>query len=171
MIEAEAIVNCRPLTVNDVSSPECLVPLTPNQLLTMKSSVVLPPPGSFQQEDLYSKKRWRRVQYLANEFWLKWKADFLQSLQARQKWVRTSRNMKVGDVLIIKDENLHRNQWPLARVVQTYPSDDGLVRKVKVKDYHSLLIVVVLMTPIQYNLLLLQWELTKRIEMLCASCG
>ena len=85
MIEAEAIVNCRPLTVNDVSSPECLVPLTPNQLLTMKSSVVLPPPGSFQREDLYSKKRWRRVQYLANEFWLKWKADFLQSLQERQK--------------------------------------------------------------------------------------
>ena len=40
--------------------------------------------------------------------------------------------MKVGDVLIIKNENLHRNQWPLARVVQTYPSDDGLVRKVKV---------------------------------------
>ena len=98
----------------------------------MKSSVVLPPPRSFQREDLHSKKRWRRVQYLANEFWLKWKADFLQSLQARQKWVRTSRNMKVGDVLIIKDENLHRNQWPLARVVQTYPSDDGLVRKVKV---------------------------------------
>ena len=47
MVEAESIVNCRPLAVGDVSSPECLDPLTPNQLLTMKSSVVLPPPGSF----------------------------------------------------------------------------------------------------------------------------
>ena len=37
----------------------------------------------------------------------------------------------MDDVVIIKDDNLPRNQWRLARVVQTYPSDDGLVRKVK----------------------------------------
>ena len=78
MTEAEAIVNCRPLTVDDLSSPECLEPLTPNHLLTMKSSVVLPPPGSFQRADLYSKKRWRCFQYLVNDFWVKWKTDFLQ---------------------------------------------------------------------------------------------
>lgn len=33
--------------------------------------------------------------------------------------------MAVDDVVIVKDDSL-------ARVVQTYPSDDGLVRKVKV---------------------------------------
>jgi len=131
MKEAEAIVNCRPMTVDDLNSPECPEPLTPNHLLTMKSSVVLPPPGSFQRADLYSKKRWHRVQYLVNEFWTKWKTDFLQTLQARQKWVRAGRNVKVDDVVIIKDEGLPRNQWRLARVVETYPSDDALVRKVK----------------------------------------
>ena len=47
MTEAEAIANCRPLTVDDLTSPECLQPLSPSQLLTLKSSVVLPPPGSF----------------------------------------------------------------------------------------------------------------------------
>lgn len=132
MIEAESIVNCRPLAVNDLTSPDCLEPLSPNQLLTLKSHVVLPPPGTFQREDLYSKKRWRRVQYLANEFWQKWKAEFLQSLQARQKWVKPTRNLKVDDVVILKDESLPRNNWQLARVVQVYPSEDGLVRKVKV---------------------------------------
>ena len=40
--------------------------------------------------------------------------------------------MAVDDVVIVKDDSLPRNRWPLARVVQTYPSDDGLVRKVKV---------------------------------------
>lgn len=40
--------------------------------------------------------------------------------------------MTVGDVVIVKDDNLPRNRWQLARVVQTYASDDGLVRKVKV---------------------------------------
>ena len=97
----------------------------------MKTSDVLPPPGSFQVADLYSKKRLSRIQNLANEFWIKWKADFLQSLQTRQKWARASRNGKVDDVVIVKDEGLPWNQWRLARVVETYPSDDALVRKVK----------------------------------------
>ena len=132
MTEAETIVNCRPLTVDDLTSPECLQPLSPSQLLTLKSSVVLPPPGSFQWADLYSKKRWRRVQYLANEFWVKWKVGYLHTLQARQKWVSPSRKIREDDVVLVKNENLPRNQWQLARVVRTYPSDDGLVRKVKI---------------------------------------
>ena len=45
--------------------------------------------------------------------------------------MRTVRSIDVDDVVIIKDDNLPRNQWQLARVVHTYPSDDGLVRKVK----------------------------------------
>ncbi|KAK2570382.1 hypothetical protein P5673_005184 [Acropora cervicornis] len=98
----------------------------------MKSSVVLHPPGSFQCADLYSKKRWRRLQYLANEFWVKWKVDYLHSLQPRQKRVKPRRNMTVGDVVIVKDDNLPRNQWQLARMVHPYTSDDGLVRRVKV---------------------------------------
>ena len=130
--EAEAIVNCRPLTVDDLTSPEFLQPLSPSQLLTLKSNVVLPPPGSFQRADLYSKKRWRRVQYLANEFKVIWKTGYLHTLQARQKWVSPRRKIREDDVVLVKDENLLRNQWQLARVVRTYPSDDGLVRKVKI---------------------------------------
>ena len=132
MTEAEAIANCRPLTVDDLTSPECLQPLSPSQLLTLKSSVVLRPPGSFQWADLYSKKRWRRLQYLANEFWVKWKIGYLHTLQARQKWVNPSRKIREENVVLVKDENLPRNQWQLARVVRTYPSDDGLVRKVNI---------------------------------------
>ena len=66
LCEASAIVNSRPLsTINDpLSDP----PLSPNLLLTQKTSVILPPPGKFQKCDLYSRKRWRRTQYLVNEF-------------------------------------------------------------------------------------------------------
>ena len=67
MTEAECIVNSRPLTVEDLSDPESL-PITPNQLLTLKSNVVLPPPGIFQKENVYCRKRWKAVQYLANNF-------------------------------------------------------------------------------------------------------
>ena len=39
--------------------------------------------------------------------------------------------MAVYDIVILKDDSLPRNRWPLARVVQTYQSDDGLLRKVR----------------------------------------
>ncbi|KAA8578565.1 hypothetical protein FQN60_002572, partial [Etheostoma spectabile] len=45
--EAMAIVNSRPLTVDNLSDPHSLEPLTPNHLLTMKSVQALPPPGEF----------------------------------------------------------------------------------------------------------------------------
>ena len=129
MNEAAAIVNSRPLTIdNDPASPE---PLTPNHLLTQKSKVVLPPPGEFQRQDMYLRKRWRRVQYLANEFWSRWQREYLQTLQHRQKWIKPRRNLQIGDVVIIKEDMVPRNRWQLGRVAEVYPSDDGHVRKVK----------------------------------------
>ena len=61
MCEAMAIVNRRPLSVNDLNDPASPSAITPNQLLTMKTSIVLPPPGQFVKEDTYSRKYWRRV--------------------------------------------------------------------------------------------------------------
>ena len=40
--------------------------------------------------------------------------------------------IKDDDVVMIKDENLPRNVWQLARVSAVYPSSDGQVRKVQV---------------------------------------
>ena len=45
MCEVEAIINSRPLTVDLLNDPGSLSPLTPNHLLTMKTKVVLSPPG------------------------------------------------------------------------------------------------------------------------------
>ena len=132
MIEAEAIVNSRPLTTDDLTDPDSQDVLTPNHLLTMKSSIILAPPGNFQRADVYSKKRWRRVQQLADEFWQRWRKSYLQSLQTRQKWTTPMKNVEVGDIVILKDDSVPRNCWKLARVETTYPDADGYVRKVKV---------------------------------------
>lgn len=132
LCEAEAIVNSRPLTVDSLNDPLSPYPLTPNHLLTMKTKVVLPPPGVFQSADMYCRKRWRRVQHLANEFWVRWKKEYLQSLQQRQRWTKPRRETRVGDVVIVKDDDQPRNKWQLARVVETFPSADGHVRKVKI---------------------------------------
>lgn len=132
MTEVECIVNSRPLTVSNLNDPDAPEPLTPNHLLTLKQKVVLPPPGKFQRADLYCRKWWRRVQYLANQFWVRWRHEFLQNLQSRSKWMRPTRNLMVGDIVISKEDEGPRNQWPLAKVVEVYPSEDGYVRKVKI---------------------------------------
>ena len=80
LCEVMSILNSRPLTTDNLNDPSSLEPLTPNHILMMKSNVVLPPPGEFQRADLYSRKRWRRVQYLVNQFWLRWRKEYLQSL-------------------------------------------------------------------------------------------
>ena len=101
-------------------------------LLTMKSRVVLPPPGVFQRKDIYLKRHWRRVQYLSNEFWTRWRREYLTNLQSRQKWQRPRRNLQVDDIVLMREDNQSRNKWPLARVTKVYADDDNLVRKVQV---------------------------------------
>ena len=65
MIQVEAVVNSCPVTYQD-DSHDLPEPLSPSQLLTMKSKAVLPPPGRFVKEDLCCRKRWHCMQYLAN---------------------------------------------------------------------------------------------------------
>jgi hypothetical protein len=53
-------------------------------------------------------------------------------LQIRHKWNNKEANFKTGDIVLVKDENLPRNQWPLGRIVKTFPDEhDGLVRQVQ----------------------------------------
>ena len=130
--EVEAIVNSRPLCTDNLND-ENEGPLTPNHLLTMKSKVLLPPPGVFQRADVYCRKRWRAVQHLANEFWQRFKKEHLQTLQSRQKWHSIRRNVAVGDIVLLVEKDLPRNRWSKGRVTKVFPGEDGLVRQVDVK--------------------------------------
>ena len=132
MCEAEAIINGRPLTTDSLNEPSALSPLTPSHLLTTKSRVILPPPGNFQPQDKYSRKSWRRVQHLSNEFWNRWQREYLLNLQQRPKWTSAKRDLALGDVVILKGEDNRRNKWQLARVEEINKSQDGHVRTVKV---------------------------------------
>jgi len=69
---------------------------------------------------------------MLNIFWTRWKREYLQSLQLRRKWNVKRRNLCIGDIVLVCDENLPRNAWLLARVHELIPSKDGVVRKVKI---------------------------------------
>ncbi|KAK0144385.1 hypothetical protein N1851_017233 [Merluccius polli] len=95
----------------------------------MKATVPLPPPGIFVAEDLYAKKRWRRVQYLAEQFWGRWRKEYLANIALRQRWHSPRRNVKPGDVVIVKEEGIPRCEWRLGRVTEVCKGKDGLVNK------------------------------------------
>ena len=59
--------------------------------------------------------------------------DWLPSLSGRQKWKKESRDIVVGDVVLAVNPNVPRGQWPLGRVLETFPGRDGKVRTAKIQ--------------------------------------
>lgn len=127
----ENIINSRPLTaVSD--DPNDTEALTPNHLLQLRSGPGLPP-GDFEKHDVYCRRRWRQIQYLADVFWRRWTREYLHNLQLRSKWLNKQLNIQSNDIVLIVDDNLPRHCWMLGRVVNSLPGRDGLVRAVEVK--------------------------------------
>ena len=137
LTEAERIANSRPLTPNS-SSPDDTEPLTPAHFLNVRPSVNIPP-EVVDEKNKFSRKRWRQAQLLANHFWRRWLREYLPSLQERHKWQQEQRNVRVGDIVMVADDNVRRNQWILGRVLNVFPGSDGLVRSVEVRTRESML--------------------------------
>ena len=121
--------NSRPLTpiTTDVDGLE---PLTPNHLLKLCPTGNLPP-SLPSDENCCPKRRWKHVQYLADQFWRKWSREYLKTIIARQKWFKT--NFQKDDVVLLVDDSIPRSQWRLGKVIKLFPDQQGLVRQVVVK--------------------------------------
>ena len=130
--EAGSIVNNTPFAEISCDPTEPL-PVSPANLLTHREGTPANE-ESYSPEDLlhYGKKRWRRCQYLADQFWVRWKRDYLTSLQERNKWKFPGRNMCEGDVVLVRCP-APRNQWPLGLIAKVHPGIDGLVRRVVIR--------------------------------------
>ena len=74
--------------------------------------------------------RWRRVQHIGNEFWKRWRKEFLSTLQSREKLNKNRREFVIGDIVLLKVD-ASRNQWPMAKVVQVHKDSEGVVRSVR----------------------------------------
>ncbi|XP_031758630.1 uncharacterized protein LOC116411007 [Xenopus tropicalis] len=101
-------------------------------LLTQKVNSLSAPFGKFETAGLHV-KQWKQVQNLADTFWKRWKREYLSNLQSRRKWTQSRPNIQVGDVVLVKDSQESRNEWPVGLIINTLPSRDGRVRKVEVK--------------------------------------
>ena len=127
MTGTEAVISSRPLTVETINDGQSPMPMSPNNILTMKAKVVMPPPGVFQKPILYCRSRWKKIQHLSNEFWSRRRNQFIQTLQERQKWVKMSRNFYIGDIVLLKTDLMTGNHWPMCKVIGTNSDDKGVV--------------------------------------------
>ncbi|XP_062415351.1 uncharacterized protein LOC134107519 [Pungitius pungitius] len=131
LCEAEAMLNDRPITKLS-EDPNDIEALTPNHLLLLKGKPVLPP-GLFDKEDVYARRRWKQTQYISDLFWKRWIREYLPLLQERQKWNQEKRSFLPGDLVMVVDSSAPRGSWMLGRVLETFPDKRGLVRVVRLK--------------------------------------
>ena len=72
------------------------------------------------------------MQHHADTFWKRWRKEYLHTLQVRRKWQTPQRDIKEKDVVLMKDNQVSRNDWPMAIVDRVFPSEDGKVRSVEI---------------------------------------
>ena len=140
MQEVQLIVNNRPLSVVSPNEDN-LVPITPFMLITGKTANFLPDPNfkaQVQNPGNFT-KMWRLRQNLQNAFWKTWKKDYLMKQDIRSKWKNPTKEDLVDRIILMNDDNLPRNCWKLAKIVETIESKDGLIRTVMVKTPTSVL--------------------------------
>ena len=128
--EASYVVNQTPLWTH-TEDPNDPKPLTPAMLLTMRSDNDIVR-EEYDEKDLmrYGKLRYRRCQYLADQFWIRWQHEYLQTLTERHKWMSKRPCITENDIVLVRDKQSARNDWPMARVAAVKLSQDGLVRSV-----------------------------------------
>ena len=72
--------------------------------------------------------RYRLISHVTRDFWQRWSAEASPSLIVRQKWHRKSRNLCVGDVVMIAEPTKMKARYKLAVVEEVKVSRDGFVR-------------------------------------------
>ena len=125
--EAANICNERPLGLSRPRADGSFDVLTPNSLLLGRSMNILPDDTDLA-ESLGVRERYRVVNHVTKEFWQRWCTEVTPRLIFRQKWHEKSRNLCVGDVVMICETSHIKAKYKLAIVEAVHTSRDGQVR-------------------------------------------
>jgi len=135
--EVASMLNSRPLTHvhTDPAEPE---PLTPNHFI-LGGAHPHRVPDCEEAFDGLTRRRWKQSQFILNQFWRRWMQEYVPSLIGREKWDQSARPLRIGDQVLIMDENAKRGEWLTGTVTSVHPSSDGVARRVTVKTSRSIL--------------------------------
>ena len=107
--------------------------MTPNNFLLGYKSRDVNIGDGMQTDQIDYRQKWKQGQKIANMYWNRWLKEYIPTLTPRSKWMRKTRNFKIGDLVIIKSKYIPRNHWSLGRVIETFVGSHDVIRSVKVK--------------------------------------
>ena len=133
LTQVEACLNSRPLAPLNTPDVDGVEVLTPGHFLIGRPLCALPDPASsFSSVTLL--KRWDLCQNLVRHFWTRWCSDYLTSLNKYHKWKHPTRDVRPGDLVIIREDTPFPTKWPpLGRVCEVHQGRDGYVRVATIK--------------------------------------
>lgn len=127
-----ACINSRPLSPMS-ENPSDLNPLTPGHFLIGDSLMALPQ-RDLREVNTPRLSRYQHLTQLVQHFWDRWSKEYLTNLQQRSKWKFANSNpLKVGDMVVLREDNLPPLKWSLGRIEVMHPGTDGIIRVVTIK--------------------------------------
>lgn len=126
LAQIEACLNSRPLCQLD-ETLTTLNPLTPGHFL-IGEPVMNVPDTNYEDKNINLLTRWQFIQNRMQDFWRRWKAEYLNTLQQRHKWQGTVKAPCVGDIVIVKEDDMPPAKWLLGKIKALHPGTDQLVR-------------------------------------------
>uniref|UniRef100_A0A8D9DS55 Integrase catalytic domain-containing protein n=2 Tax=Cacopsylla melanoneura TaxID=428564 RepID=A0A8D9DS55_9HEMI len=134
----EQVLNSRPLVDSSVDPHDLHDFLTPGHFL-IGAPLLSTPEEDVSQIPMNRLSRWKLVQQQLQSFWKLWHRDYLHALIKRPKWDRITSNVKLNDVVFLRNQSSSPLDWPLGRVVDVFPGPDGVVRVVQIRTAKSVL--------------------------------
>ncbi|XP_074115104.1 uncharacterized protein LOC141537824 [Cotesia typhae] len=131
IIEIEAILNARSISPMS-SDPHDLLPLTPAHFL-IGSALTSFPQVDFTDTQVNRLSAWQHAQQLKQHFWKRWHKEYLHQLMKFSGTQQQSTSHKIGDLVLIAEENLPPLKWALERIIAVHPGKDGIVRVVTLR--------------------------------------
>ncbi|XP_058810982.1 uncharacterized protein LOC131675865 [Topomyia yanbarensis] len=125
LVEAESVVNSRPLTYIPLETAQQEA-LTPNHFLLMSSSGVTQTPKTLTDPRQACRNDWNLCRTMVDQFWRRWVREYLPTIARRTKWFEETKPIEVGDSVIIVEEKI-RNGWIRGRVAKVVVGRDGRV--------------------------------------------
>lgn len=132
LLDVEVAVNNRPLSYieDDVQLPV----LTPNLMMYGQSNI-LPETDADAVEEPDLRKRERYLRRCKDALWTRWTTEYVRGLRERHnlKHNRKRLSLKVGDVVLIQNEQRNRGKWNIGVVVKLIKGRDGEVRAARLR--------------------------------------
>ena len=132
LFETANICNERPVGLSKPREDGTYSVITPNHLLLGRSGCILPDDAEVAS-GLPMAARYRLVHHVTDSFWKKWSCEITPGLVVRQKWHKKSRNLCIGDLVMIHESSPIKAKYKLGIVDDVHSSTDGCVRSVTVR--------------------------------------